>query len=1222
MLGDHVHGALSLIPQEYNNLEVEARFGSYDERGNFNSRVSWSYFNQLRDTLRKVVGETEIKETSNVSQYANGMRGIMYTPQKDQVTPYRVEWIQKFRVHDHIEYPQYGVRVAFSQETILDPTPEQIKALPAPESQRQRVRYTYILDDVRIDLTDVTIIDEDSSSRRGRQFIGPQSSSQGPQDENILGCATEIEPREMGRRVRHVYEVEAELVNARDLDAAKRFDSVVVRIFKWLYDTHEVYTEMERLECVEYLNRMLGGDLVRREEKEREYSEKTGTPLQVRRNRNVDSSVIVQARNLKMRDLVWGGLVGGDVTYTVTVKADGLRKLLIFMPRAVWLVYPPHEFNLVMRLDGDLGAFTGTVIDGELIPPERRRKNSAGDAPGAYEATYLFIPFDLIAFRGDTEIRNRNHGERIGAIYDNLIRDDDNTFRSNLLFLYAKSFTHITGVDAFFEIMRNLLPQLANKAIIYEDDGLIFTPENAPYNSFSDIYPLSDRSLKRHPDVCKWKPPEKLTIDFLISKSGSGTPCLYSFDRDPLVRKYVTFSGSKINPFVPTMVEANSPLLEDVGGQVIVEYKWDGERFVPLRIRTNKTRPNALDVAVDIWEDINNPITTDTLMGLTNALVRAYHNRIKRKLLLTVAGDALDIGSGVGGDSSKWFMTGSRLTWVGAVEPEAKNRTKLLKRLALQNIQDRVLVLPVGAQDTEVIVESLRSAGHPQVQVAILFLSLTFFWKDAATLDALVNTLDRVVAPGGTILYFVLDGDAVRELFEPSFTEIRLQARQMGPIRMVLEPETEPPNGRPLFVSIPGPTAEGHTEYLVRLSDLTTRLRSRGFSRPTITRATQERFLTSPEREYTSLYIYGSYQRGPSPTPLTPSEPPKTTTAFPRLPPSAPISRTTPAAPSVSVAPAPSVPATPAPPVPVVPVPEVKKVVEKSLPYLQVIPAGPREPAINDDKYQEVPCPWYPTEEMRGSEGEVQVVRIANLGGGSCFIHAVCKAMYPKYQEAGTSGERIEIAKKIRRDLAYCLSLNNPEFPGHTYWATVANGAFPRLLLQQIKSPDLIVDVDYSPTGLAALFNSQAYLGDEVYSFVALILELDIYVVRGTTLTIHPHFSTSRVDRRLPSIVIMGATEHYETVGILHPSLGIQTLFDPDDPFIIALRSQPGGQFQASTEEYDPDQTLAEEILETFTDPDTGSLEFPPKITTWFPPSSLFRSILDRILASLGKQLT
>jgi hypothetical protein len=267
--------------------------------------------------------------------------------------------------------------------------------------------------------------------------------------------------------------------------------------------------------------------------------------------------------------------------------------------------------------------------------------------------------------------------------------------------------------------------------------------------------------------------------------------------------------------------------------------------------------------------------------------------------------------------------------------------------------------------------------------------------------------------------------------------------------------------------------------------------------------------------------------------------------------------------------------------------------------------------AWNDDTYAPLTCTWYDN-----------LVRIATIGEGSCFIHSVLKAMYPPYQENNDASTRLEMAAAVRRDLAWLLGNENPKYPGHSYWETSGQGSFPRMVMQQIINENLIEDigVDYSLSGLQYLFNSLSYLGNEVYAYVADALNIDIYVLLATQVDLQPIFSSRRPEIIRDAIVIIGNTEHYEVLAVsIHDEF--QTVFPPDDPFVTVLTEVFISDFSdiINAIPYDPDAVFINDILNTFTI--DGTFTIPPVTYEIFPHEiDPFRKQLDRLLPQILPQ--
>lgn len=1267
-------------------LELEAKYGYYTPRG-FNSNVPFIHFERLLNVLRSRAGREimrgsivseEVTQESHVAQSGN-IRRVTITAFGDE--PETILWQRKQRIQD-FELPEYDIRVSVNREDNLTPT--EIPQPFIPDVVRERTRHSFTLANglIQVDMTEVMMRAEDKVVR----------------------------PR---------YEVELEyLGRVNDLPI---FEEHMSLIFRFLRGTNLVYTNTIKNRLIMDSIKILGGA----------------------RPDMIDKDVLVEARNIKRRDLVWGGIVGNrETSYLITFKADGLRKMLIIHATGIWLVYPPFEFNLVLnlslnvpQLDKLLGGFAGTIFDGELVTPKPEANK---------QVAYWYLAFDCLSFRGNAAIQNQGYAQR-----QQVVNAIAGAMKTQILTIDTKDTKEIKTPLDFFNLVAEFLDKRAT--LDYNEDGLIFVPANIKYNPHSEKYKLHDRSLVRIPDICKWKGVEDITIDFAIKRvEPQGTQNrleLYSYDEES--ETMVPFVGDIINPLTPDMIDHDNPLTLNKPTNLVVEYEWvplpgpllefQDKRFGifrPRRIRYDKSGPNRLSIALDDWEDIMNPITEEDIRGESLMMVFSYHNRIKKGLYHVIprGSNILDIGSGYGGDVSKWGGLATKVKGaiqpatglVVAVEPSERNRRELLSRINTFKMQDRVSVVATGGEDTVNITKAVREfIPGGKVDVITLMLSMSFFWASDAHLDALIATIITNLKPGGMILFLTVNGDVIEQIFEPALGGDYITDKTIATAQLHLYPRPNVGFGRPIDFFLPDTIVGEQREYIVHLRDLSLRLAQYGFTLAEVHRAEGERLLSDSNSLFSSMYSYGYYvndnktalieyeqtarfpvntilpaiplptkspniqMNQPSPqtippivaTPLPPTTPrlthigtsprspprspiiqqvptlptPVTVTAgttpiVPTIPPPSPRppviipspAQTQPISPVVTVpttieppqTPKPTIvipplnqgPTTPNPTIvipPVIPniltqigqgilIPKLNKyqIEQTQLSWLPVSYAGKggriREgPANNDDTYAPLTCTWYDN-----------LVRIATIGDGSCFIHAVLKGFYKAYQETNGARYRLSAASQIRRDLAIVLGLENPQYPGHTYWETSARGAFPRMVMQQINDEDLVrqLRVDYSLAGLQRLFNSTSQLGDEVYTFVADALNIDIYVLRATRQDLYPHLHTRRPGVLRNGIVVIGNMYHYEVLAV-NGEHGFQTLFPPNDPFLEALTDVfvGDGDFNdiVNNVPYNPDDSFIQDVIEAFMTPE--GFQLPPIVTEIFPETDPFRQALNRL---------
>jgi hypothetical protein len=573
---------------------------------------------------------------------------------------------------------------------------------------------------------------------------------------------------------------------------------------------------------------------------------------------------LVQARNLKIRDLIWGGIIDGadqgkpaHVKYTVTHKAEGIRKMLIFHETGIWLAFPPMEFCL-LTTEAPPKALWGLIVDGEDVPRT--------------ESGHYFLPFDTVCagLRDGLEIQKKSHTER-RKMLEGLSQHPMMKKLSNLE-IAKKEYIPITATpNGLFEAMQ----RISKKTPEYKTDGYIFTPDNVSYlpktekGEIVSKKPIWQRKLNAYADVCKWKPAEELTIDLEVQftvHGGDTGVVLLAYGKD---QQRVPFVGTESFPFV---IEEQLDLtkIREIPTKTIIQVgpRFEGDRIIlEWRLtRNDKIYPNYIDVANDVWEDINTPLALETLMGEDSklTLMRKYHNRIKRDLLSGFNPShpfpnrcfLVDIGSGNGGDLGKWPEQAQVL----AIEPREKHIKEFERRLELMKTKPNVHLLKAAGQETDLILTTAKkffqweqaSVAELPPLVITMMLSMSFFWKDEKTLQQLASTIRELTTAyhvaGGTkpveLRYLTIEGTKTAALFQQKGKSI-----QLGPVKMQMEKQT-------VRIQIAGSSTvvDEQEEYLVYPKQL---LELLGFQSVFEKEATEERLLSEHERTFSSLYNYG-----------------------------------------------------------------------------------------------------------------------------------------------------------------------------------------------------------------------------------------------------------------------------------------------------------------------------------------------------------------------------
>jgi len=495
----------------------------------------------------------------------------------------------------------------------------------------------------------------------------------------------------------------------------------------------------------------------------------------------------------------------------VTVKVDGNRAFLIALDSGLYLCegysnvfkigtsavgHPEYLLDTeIVRKNSRLTIFVFDVLCSSILVQAQR---GAQEAPVTLSQKDSFIGIgnytdyrndtllNRLAFLGCLQIENRPFDESGGYLV-HISRDK--IVKVSGIEIYAKQYFYgndrASVYDRVASAMSHIDPlynfyffYVNGKKVKYEQDGLIF--QNA------DTFYMNSNTFK-------WKPREKVTIDFLVKRiSGqkfnlcvlnSDSKDIIHFDRLP----EITFASSTVQLNDGQMVD-----ISELDGKVVEFAFNNSNQPVPYRIREDKAgNPNRKNVALDNYNDVLRPILIETLLGKDTVIMRKVHNRVKdgelkRNLIekknLADIGLA-DIGSGRGADLDKWghLVLAEKLDKVLCIEPDEDNRAELLRRsrkvifsgknvftltdqeaasfrgkTMLENIE----IFEGGAEQTEDLRELFEVLSIDNVAS---FFSLTFFFQSEDVLNGLINTL-RLLPVGGKFFGIVLDGQRVRTL--------------------------------------------------------------------------------------------------------------------------------------------------------------------------------------------------------------------------------------------------------------------------------------------------------------------------------------------------------------------------------------------------------------------------------------------------------------------------
>lgn len=1100
--------------------------------------ISDEIFNDVRDHIEEIRNDIENNEELELElRFGNFFRKQTGDAKFNSEVPYvyydrllnlldkagleRIDEIEEVQYDKEVENLRKVIRTRGDTEEVIWQKKEKLKNIDIKEY------------DVRLSLNKETNLEYDA------EIVGSFSRSKIKSSFIMDGYrvdishVTSINNKVKNNKLNSKYEVEVEMV---DFEYDK-FRKGINDIFKWLKGTKYIYTNTQKNHMINDVNLIFG------------YND----------GNNLNKSVLVDARNIKEVDIKWGGIVGNkDYNYMITYKADGLRKMMIFHQGVIWLVYPPYEFNLISyetQFSNKIYSVLKTIIfDGEYVKLKDNKE--------------IYLAFDCLAIKSEANIQKSDFVERRKIILD--FKDNLNKIidpkKKSFDFIQTKRTEIIETPESFYRLVNEFLDEKDD--LKYNEDGLMFFPKNSCYNPHSEKNPLSQRKLKLIPDTCKWKHHKDMTIDFKIKWVSGNKLELLVYDEE--LGEEVPFVGNDQFKLDSDMIDHQNPLTMNKPTNTVVEYEFSNGMLKPRRIRYDKYSANKLEIALDNWKNIMDPITEKSIRGRDFTFTFNYHNEIKWKLYntLSAGSNILDIGSGYGGDVLKWksVLQTDKGGYIVAVEPNLENIKQLESRISEHNLTSKVKIINTVGQDYETITSAVKNfLPGGKADAITLMLSLSFFWENSNNLNSLVKTIVDNLQERGKILFLTIDGYSVTQYFEPLFSpSLWTDKKQLLSAEINLYPKDDLQEGRKLLFNLPDTIVGEQLEYLVYLQDLFLRLQSHGFTILDLKKADSELLLSKPNKIFTSLYSYGILQHQP------------TKKSIPKK-----------SIPKKSIIKTPTSVKTPP-----------KNIIKKQSPT-------PLK-NVDDDDVHFCPCDWYQN-----------LYTISTIADGNCLIHSVLKAMYPTYQNNPSIKSRVALAKNFRKELAALLSKQNPKYPNHTYWSSVSSGSFPRMTMLESVDDTLIDDlddVDYSLIGLISLFNSNEFLGNEIFKYVAEILDIDIYIFEQKNKNIIPNTFTRITTDKKPSICIVGDKHHFEVLTLFNGKY-FETFFDPNHPFINTISSLHSSSINPA-EPFDPDQSFIRNAAEIYHNNSTNKLELPDSLD-YFDDNDPFITLLKTHMSKI-----
>ena len=522
--------------------------------------------------------------------------------------------------------------------------------------------------------------------------------------------------------------------------------------------------------------------------------------------------------------------------YAITVKTDGIRTILYYSSLGVFYMTPRHNANSISwisKIGKPIETMNGTVFDGELYFSEEY-----------YFQTnkYSYFIFDCIATPENFDIRNAIYSSRISAATS--VLSNLPTLNNEFSWLKLKIQRIYKHPSKFLRALNNVVNDIKEyRKQGYKDDGIIFTPISKPYYNKK---------------IFKWKPIEKLTIDFKVEGG---------------ILKVK--SGNSVIPFKPKPFNENFNAPKNNKGESIyegeiIEMKYKPHKdsfkkgnFVFYKKRNDRPFPNYLSVAENVFKIYRDPISLNDLLQLTSKPVRKYHSNIKSFILhkysiFGVKNNNIDIGTGKGGDIAKMKIFNKNFV----VEPNNVFVTELIKRKTTLGIKNlKIPKTNLKGQDT---IKIKKFIGPDKIHTITMMNSLTFFYNpqnNMKDLNQLLNTLD-LVEEGGNVVILSADGDKFYEILDKQRNGEFKASNKYTNLKddFIIKWKTKKNNR--IFIKLgTAATLPGQYEWLVDINNFIARMNERKFFIVDDFYLDANHLFGEPWKTFTSSYRFVAFRK-------------------------------------------------------------------------------------------------------------------------------------------------------------------------------------------------------------------------------------------------------------------------------------------------------------------------------------------------------------------------
>lgn len=760
------------------SIELESRLGGMDKylnkEGNIFRSVNKRDFYRVKSVLSELYGEPEVEESVIITYKKSDIRKVY----KDNSVYYEE------KIKQNIDVSEHPIRLSLSAEKKYNKRP---KNSPRDKMKaRERYRELFNINDIEVSFTKVESYNiNNDEERQGNSFFE--------------------------------YQIEMEIIGLTDIDQnISNLENISRMILSHYLDTRILYTEKERIKTAELFVSLLDVSLVLN---------------------SIPNRILNKPIDLEIQELKYSGLLMMEGGFTVTLKADGIRKYLFVSEDGIYLIFPDvikiYGNDKAVYIDVSINKISdyiydltpNTILDGEIINYSQSN-----------EDTIIYYVFDLLVYNKKNRM-NYNLLDRL-SISKKMLKETD------VIHIKEKRFIDFYDVEGFYGACNEILSDEGK--VDFEIDGLIFTPIEAPYIPESTkLSRQNNTTLTR-----KWKPQNMLTIDFEVA--------IIDDEYVPRVKNRKNELERFLNVKITQKPKRYDTDIKEYKEGLIYEFAWDYDKglFYPVRERLDKDFPNFIESAKSIYTLIQNPISKETITGKNLQLMRLYHREVKRTNIENINGKSisriLDIGSGYGQDILLWKRLKSI---VYAVEPNSDNIKEFKSRLesVFSGKRSNINIEQLSGEDTNEITEFV---GEKKVDVVTIISVLTFMYKSEDNINRAINTITNNLKNGGILMIFVTDGKKLSEYLPWKGKNIKITNVKKRKFSTSIQISMDTGSG----------IVNNQKEYLVDCDDLNYRLQNKGFKKMFDSYMNTELFMTKEELKYSStqrLMIFKYYASEP-----------------------------------------------------------------------------------------------------------------------------------------------------------------------------------------------------------------------------------------------------------------------------------------------------------------------------------------------------------------------